>query len=50
MIGPAERAAYALSQTARISWFFGQKALVARLNGRLVPEEKQPKGLTFLIT
>jgi ubiquinone/menaquinone biosynthesis C-methylase UbiE len=47
MIGPAERAAYALSQTARISWFFGQKALAARLNGRLVPEEKQPKGLTF---
>lgn len=47
MIGPAERAAYALSQTARISWFFGQKALAARMNGRLVSEDKRPKGLTF---
>ncbi|HYI73517.1 MAG TPA: class I SAM-dependent methyltransferase [Skermanella sp.] len=47
MIGPAERAAYALSQTARISWFFGQKALAARMNGRLVSEDKLPKGLTF---
>jgi ubiquinone/menaquinone biosynthesis C-methylase UbiE len=47
MIGPAERAAYALSQTARISWFFGQKALAARMNGRLVSEDKRPKGLTY---
>jgi ubiquinone/menaquinone biosynthesis C-methylase UbiE len=47
MIGPAERAAYALSQTARISWYFGQKALAARMNGRLVSEDKRPKGLTF---
>lgn len=47
MIGPAERAAYALSQTARISWFFGQKALAARMNGRLVSENKRLTGLTF---
>ena len=40
MIGPAERAAYALSQTARISWFYGQKALAAQLNGRIVPKDK----------
>ena len=44
MIGPAERAAYALSQTARISWFYGQKALAAQLNGRIVPKEKIPTG------
>ena len=47
MIGPAERAAYALSQTARISWFFGQKALAARMNGKLVSENKRLTGLTF---
>jgi ubiquinone/menaquinone biosynthesis C-methylase UbiE len=47
MIGPAERAAYALSQTARISWFYGQKALAAQLNGRVVAKDKIPKGLTF---
>jgi ubiquinone/menaquinone biosynthesis C-methylase UbiE len=47
MIGPAERAAYALTQTARISWFYGHKALVAQLNGRIVPKDKIPKGLTF---
>jgi ubiquinone/menaquinone biosynthesis C-methylase UbiE len=47
MIGPAERAAYALSQTARISWFYGQKVLAAQLNGRIVSKDKIPKGLTF---
>jgi ubiquinone/menaquinone biosynthesis C-methylase UbiE len=46
MIGPAGRAAYALSQTARISWFFGQKTLAARLNGRMAPQDSLPKGLT----
>ena len=47
MIGPAERAAYALSQTARISWFYGQKALAGQLNGRIVSKDKIPEGLTF---
>ena len=46
MIGPAGRVAYALSQTARVSWFFGQYALAARLNGRIVAPAQRPKGLT----
>ncbi|WP_158047003.1 class I SAM-dependent methyltransferase [Skermanella pratensis] len=45
MIGPARRAAYALSQTARISWFFGQYLLAARLDGRAVPKNRVPSGL-----
>jgi ubiquinone/menaquinone biosynthesis C-methylase UbiE len=45
MIGPAGRAAYAVSQTARISWFFGQYVLAARLNGRTVAEDQRPKDL-----
>jgi len=46
MIGPAGRVAYALSQTARVSWFFGQSALAARLNRRTAPASKRPQGVT----
>jgi ubiquinone/menaquinone biosynthesis C-methylase UbiE len=46
MIGPVERIAYALGQTVRVSWFFGQSALAARINrpaaGRADPGPVRP--------
>jgi ubiquinone/menaquinone biosynthesis C-methylase UbiE len=42
MIGPAGRVAYAVSQTARVSWFFVQYALAARIGGPAVPPERRP--------
>jgi len=45
MIGTVERIAYALGQTARVSWYVGQSALAARLTGPAVPRERLPPDL-----
>lgn len=45
MVGRAERLVYAVSQTARVSWYFGQYALAARMSGPRVPRERRPVGL-----
>lgn len=45
MLGRAERLAYRVSQTARVSWYLGQYWLAARLNGPSVPKEERPADL-----
>lgn len=45
MIGPVGRIAYALGQTMRISWFYGQSALAARLSSPTVPPGRRPPGI-----
>ncbi len=47
MIGPAGSVAYAIGQAARVSWYFGQYMLAARLTGPSVPPEKRPKGAAY---
>lgn len=44
MATAVDRVAYAVGQTARVGWYFGQYALAARLAAPKVPADRRPPG------